>query len=325
LRSYLTRRVLGSVFVLYAVTSLVFVLNRLAPGSPAEVILGSSATPRSIAQLNRQLGLNLPLWHQYFLYLGNALHGNFGLSYYSHTSALAAVLGRVPVTAELAILTILVSIVVSVAMAALTTRFRARALDGAADAVFLAFLSVPTFWSGLLLLLLFGVYWQGVLPASGWVFLSANPVGNLETCILPVAALSLPTIAILYRSLKPAMADVSRRDYVSYAKAVGFTDRRVIGGIVLPNAAVPVTTVAGVLLGYLIGGSLIIETILSIPGLGQEVVNSFQRRDYPIASASICVVALFFVVINLSVDLVYAALNPKVRQLYASKAGQAHA
>ena len=323
MRAYVTRRLLASVFVIYAVASLVFFLNRLAPGSPAATILGSAATADSIAQLNHQLGLDKPLWHQYIEYLVHGVHGDFGDSYYSHSSAFAAAFGRVPVTAELAVLTIVVSLIIAVAMASLTSRFRNPALRGTSDAVFLGFLSLPAFVTGLLLVLVFGVYVQGVLPASGWVFISDSIGGNLQTCVLPVAALSLPTAAILYRSLKPEMADVSHRDYVSYAKAVGLTERRVIGRVILPNAAVPVVTVTGVLFGYLFGGALIVETIFSIPGLGQQIVNSFQRRDYPVASASICLIAVFFVVISLAVDLFYAALNPKVRQLYASKDGAA--
>lgn len=319
MRAYLIRRVLASVFIIYAIASLIFVLNRLAPGSPAETILGSAATPTSVAQLNHQLGLDQPVWHQYLSYLGNAVHGDFGNSYYSHGSAFSAAFQRVPVTLELAVLTIVLSIVLSVSLAALTARYRSRTLRGVTDALFLGFLSLPAFVTGLLLVLLFGVYWQGILPASGWVFIGDSVTGNLKTCVLPVIALALPNSAILYRSLKPEMADISKRDYVSYARAVGLTERRIIGRIVLPNASVPVVTVAGVLFGYLFGGALIVETIFSIPGLGQEIVNSFQRRDYPIASASICLIAVFFVIISLLVDLFYAALNPKVRQLYATK------
>jgi peptide/nickel transport system permease protein len=319
MRTYLTRRLLASVFVMFAISSLVFILNRLAPGSPAETILGAGATPDTVAQLNHQLGLDLPLWRQYFSFLGHAVRGQFGDSYYSHSSAFQAAWQRVPVTLELAVLTIVCSILLSVLMASLTARYRSRALRGGTDVVFLIFLSLPAFVTGLLLVLLFGVYWQGILPASGWVFLSDSLSGNLKTCILPVVALSLPNAAILYRSLKPEMADISQRDYVSYAKAVGLTDRRIIGRILLPNAAVPVVTVAGVLFGYLFGGTLIVETIFSIPGLGQLIVNSFQRRDYPVASASLCLIALFFVIISLVVEIFYAALNPKVRQLYESK------
>jgi peptide/nickel transport system permease protein len=321
MRTYVTRRLAASVFVIYAVASLVFFLNRLAPGSPAEVILGDGATKEGIAQLNQQLGLDRPLWQQYLSYIGHAVHGDFGTSYYSHGSAFSAAVGRLPVTIELAVLTIIASLVLAVGLAALTSRYRNSVLRSVTDVTFLAFLSVPAFVSGLMLLLLFGLYWQGILPASGWVFISASLGGNLKTCVLPVIALTLPNAAILYRSLKPEMAEVARRDYVSYAQAVGLTPRRILGRVVLPNAAVPVVTVAGVLFGYLFGGTLVVETIFSIPGLGQEIVNSFQRRDYPIASASICLIAVFFVVISLVVDILYAALNPKVRQMYATKDG----
>lgn len=319
MKAYVTRRLLASVFVVYAIASLVFVLNRLAPGSPAATILGPAATESSIRELNAQLGLDKPMWQQYLSYLGNAVKGDFGNSYYSQGSAFSAAVDRVPVTLELAVLTILLSLVLAVTMAAWTSRSRSRILRSTTDAVFLGFLSMPAFVTGLLLVLLFGVYWQGVLPAGGWIFVSDSLVGNLKSAVLPVIALTLPNAAILYRSLKPEMADVAQRDFVSYGRAVGLSERRLIGRVILPNAAVPVATVAGVLFGYLFGGALIVETIFTIPGLGQEIVNSFQRRDYPVASASICLIAVFFVVISLAVDMFYAALNPKVRQLYASK------
>jgi peptide/nickel transport system permease protein len=319
MRSYLTRRVLSAVFVIFAITSLVFFLNRLASGSPAETILGGSATPEAIAQVNHQLGLDLPLWQQYLRFLWHAVRGDFGDSYYSHSSAFAAAWARVPVTLELAVLTMICSIVLSVVMASLVARYRSRVLRGATDGLFLLFLSLPAFVTGLLLVLLFGLVWQDVLPASGWVFLSDSVGKNLETAVLPVIALTLPNAAVLYRSLQPEMADVAKRDYVGYARAVGLRDGRIIGRIMLPNAAVPVVTVAGVLFGYLFGGTLIVESIFSIPGLGQLIVNSFQRRDYPVASASLFLMTLFFVVTSLLVEIFYAALNPKVRQLYETK------
>ena len=229
---------------------------------------------------------------QYVNFIWHALHGNFGASYYSHGSALLAVMRRMPVTAELAFLTLAVSTGIAIGLAALNARVRKGWLSKVIDVITLFGLSIPSFLSGLLLLLLFGLYWRGILPAGGWVFFTASPLGNLKTCVLPVIALSLPTVAIIYRSLRASMNDVLDRDYVTYGRAAGFREGRVIRSVVLPNAILPTTTVIGLLLGYLLGGALIIETTLSIPGLGQEVVNSLQRRDFPVASASIAVIAV---------------------------------
>jgi peptide/nickel transport system permease protein len=319
MRAYVVRRVLGSLFVMLAALSLVFVMTRVAPGKPAETILGAAATPESVAELNHQLGLDESLGAQYVDYMWNAVHGDFGDSYYSHESAMATVIDRIPVTAELAFLTMLASVVVALGLTIVTARARSRWLNGVADGASLIGLSIPTFWSGLLLLLLFGLYWPDIIPAGGWVYFSDDPIENLKTCILPVFALSLPTFAILYRSLRSSMQDVVHRDYVTYGRAAGLREGKVIRKVAVPNAIVPTATVAGLLLGYLLGGSLIIETIMSIPGLGQLVVYSLQRRDYPVATASIAVIAVSFVLVNLAVDLVYATLSPRVRDLYSRK------
>ena len=180
-------------------------------------------------------------------------------------------------------------------------------------------LSIPTFWSGLLLLLLFGLYWPDIVPAGGWVFFSDSPIDNLRHCILPVLALSIPTVAILYRSLRSSMKDVLHRGHLTYARAGGVRESKVIRKVAVPNAVVPTATVAGLLLGYMLGGSLIIETIFSIPGLGQLVVLSLQRRDFPVATVAVSFVAFGFIVINFLVDIFYAYLSPRVRELYCAR------
>jgi len=319
MRTYIIRRVAGSLFVVLAVLSLVFGLNHLAPGSPAVTILQSNATPANVAAMNKQLGLDRPILTQFVNYIWHALHGNFGNSYYSHTSALLSVLHRVPVTAELAFLTIVISSLIAIGLATLNARVRKGWLSKIIDVGTLLGLSIPTFLSGLLLLLLFGLYWRGIVPAGGWVFFNSSPVGNLKTTVLPVVALALPTVAIIYRSLRASMNDVLDRDYVTFGRAAGFREGQVIRSVVLPNAILPTTTVVGLLLGYLLGGSLIIETTLSIPGLGQEVVNALQRRDFPVASASIAVIAVVFVTINLIIDVIYAFLSPRIRAMYSRK------
>lgn len=313
------RRVAGSIVVLFSIISLIFGLTHLAPGDAAATILGNAATPESINDLNHKLGLDRSMVEQYGRYITHAVRGDFGNSYYSGQPALPSVIHRLPVTLELSVLTMTVSILAALALCVLTARVRRRWLTRTVDALTLVGLSVPTFWSGLLLLLLFGLYWRHIVPAGGWVFFSHSIVDNLRSCILPVAALSIPTIALLYRALRSSMVDVLDRDYVTFARASGVREGKVIRRVAVPNAIVPTATVAGLLLGYMLGGSLIIETIYSIPGLGQLVVQSFQHRDYPVASASVAVLAFAFIVINLVVDLTYASLSPRVSELYARK------
>jgi len=318
-RAYAIRRALGSLFVLFATISLIFALTHLSQGDPAATILGSAATPEAIVDLNHQLGLDRPLPVQYGQYISHAVRGDFGDSYYTNEPAMPSVIERLPVTLELAFLTMGVSVVVALGLVVLLARVRRRSVTRAVDGMTLVGLSVPTFWSGLLLLLLFGLYWPNIVPAGGWVFFSDSIVDNLRSCILPVTALAIPTIAILYRALRTSMADVVNRDYVTFARAAGVREGKVISRVAVPNAIVPTATVAGLLLGYLLAGSLIIETIYSIPGLGQLVVYAFQRHDYPVASASVAVMAFAFILINLVVDLVYAHLSPKVSDLYSRK------
>ena len=319
MRAYVFRRLIGSVVVLFGAVSLVFALTRIAPGDPATTILGAAATPEAVDELNHQMGLDRSIPVQYLDYITGAVRGDFGDSYYSHSSAFDSVVDRLPVTFELAGLTITVSVLVALGLAIATARVRGRWFTRGVDGITLVGLSIPTFWSGLLLLLLFGLYWPGIVPAGGWVFVSESLTENLKSCILPVIALSIPTIAILYRALRASMNDVLNRDYVTYARANGIREGRVIRKVAVPNAIVPTATVAGLLLGYLLGGSLIIETIYSIPGLGQLVVNSLRRGDHPVASAAVSVIAFTFVLINFLVDITYAYLSPKVRELYSRK------
>jgi ABC-type dipeptide/oligopeptide/nickel transport system permease component len=318
-RGYVVRRLIGSLVVLFMTVTLIFVLTRVAPGDPAATILGAAATPEAVAKLNHDMKLDRSLPVQYVDYISKAVRGDFGESYYSHLPALHSVVDRLPVTGELALLTMTVSVLAALGLAIATARVRARWFSRLVDGTTLVGLSIPTFWSGLLLLLLFGLYWPDIVPAGGWTFFSDSPVENLRRCVLPVIALSVPTIAILYRALRASMKDVLNRDYVTFARASGVREGRLIRKVAVPNAVVPTATVAGLLLGYMLGGSLIIETIFSIPGLGQLVVLSLQRRDFPVATAAVSFVAFGFILINFLVDVIYAYLSPRVRELYSRK------
>jgi peptide/nickel transport system permease protein len=323
--AYVLRRVLGSLGVAIAGLTAIFVMTRLAPGDPAQTLLGSEADPAQVTAMRHQMGLDQPFVVQYVQFIGHALRGDFGTSYYTHQPAINSVLQRIPVTAELALLTILVSVGASALLALRAARRRNSRTDATLRVGAVIGLSIPGFWLGLLLILLFGLYIPGLLPASGWTDPTADPVDNLYHCVLPVAVLSIPTTAILFRSLRVSMLDVVNRDYVTYAQAMGLSEGRVMRRIALPNAVVPTATVAGLLLGYLMGGSIIVETVFSIPGLGQLLVYSFGKRDFPVATAAVFSVAVGFIVINLVVDIVYAYLNPRIRELYSRRVKLAEA
>jgi peptide/nickel transport system permease protein len=318
--AYVARRFAGSLVVLFCALGVIFLLTRLAPGSPAASILGvEAADPASVSALNHSMGLDLPLPLQYLDFLRRSAQGDFGTSYYTHRPAVISVLERVPVTLELAGLTIVVSVLVSGFLALIAASRRNSKVDGGLRVVTLLAISIPNFWLGLLLILFFGLYVPGILPPSGWVDFTTDPIGNLQHCLLPVIVLSLPTIAVLFRSLRVSLLDVLNRDYVTYGHAMGLSEGRVLRRVALPNAVIPTATVAGLVLGYLIGGSLIVETVFSIPGLGNLVVYAFSKRDFPVATGAVLFVAVGFITINFLVDVAYAYFSPRIRDLYSRK------
>jgi len=315
---YIIGRLIGSALVLLAVTALVFVLVRLTPGDPVGSFLGFAAfhDPRQAAALRHTLGFDRPVAIQYLFFLGRMFHGDLGQDPFTGEPVTKLLAERAPATLELAILTLIFSTVIAVFLGATAATHRGRSRDTLIRVGTIVGLSIPNFWLGLLLLLIFGLYVNGILPPGGFVPLTENPLDNLYHMILPVIVLGLPNLALISRILRSSMLDALARDYIVFARVMGLPERTVVSRIALPNAIIPTTTVVGLLLGYLIGGAVVVEVVFTIPGVGQLMVDSFQKNDYPVALGTTLFIATAFVTMNFVVDVLYAYLNPKIRDLY---------
>jgi peptide/nickel transport system permease protein len=320
---YLIRRLIRSVVIFAAAATLIFLMVRLAPGEPARLYLGLEATPEAIAAKRAELGLDRPLIEQYGSFIGNLVQGDLGESARSQDSVWALVLERAPATVELALLAVLVSSVIAIGLGLASASKRDSLRDGAIRVGTVIGISIPNFWLALLLILLFGLYIPGILPPSGWVPFTENPAENLWHAVLPVFVLGLPNLAIVTRTLRVSMLEALERDYVTFGRSRGIGERRLRRAFALPNAVIPTTTVIGLAVGLLISGTVIVEEIFAIPGVGRLMVDSFQQKDYPVAIGATLFTAFAFVVVNFIVDVLYAVLNPRIKELYASGAAGA--
>ena len=301
--AFLVRRVLQSVLTIFGVLTATFFLVRLA-GDPAALLLPVEATDRDIAEFRRALGLDQPLPIQYLRFLLCAIEGDFGVSLRQRTSALGLVIERLPATLELAltafVLGILLAFLLGLAMR-LSNSPRLRAVIMWAALIRQA---IPVFWFGLLLILLFAVNLRW-LPSLGR--------GTIAHLVLPALTLATYELALYLRLFNSSLAAESQQDYVRTAYAKGQSRANVLLRHMLPNALLPLITVAGINLGVLLGGTVVTETVFSWPGVGRLIVQSVSQRDYPVIIAGVVVVCLIFVIVNLIVDLLYAYVDPRVR------------
>lgn len=309
---YLIRRLLLTVPVLFGMSVIVFSILRLTPGDPARIILGLRATPEALVAVRHDLGLDLPIHLQYLRWAGNMLSGDLGKDYNSGESINRLLQTRLPVTVELTALAMLMTIAVSIPLGTLAAARRGAAIDRAALGLGLLGISVPDFWLAIMLIL--GVsLGLDLLPSSGFVPLTDDPLGNLRSLFLPALTLAVGLSAVLTRMTRSSVLEVLSRDFVKLARAKGLRERVILFRHVLPNAAIPIITVIGLQLGYLLGGAVIVEQVFSLPGVGSLVVNATLARNYNVVQAGVLVVALLFVLVNLLTDVLYAYLDPTVR------------
>ena len=301
-----------SVPMLLGMSVLVFLIIRLVPGDPVLAVLGLNATPQLVANLREDLGLNDPIYVQYFNWLGGIVHGDFGLDYRSDQPIGSMLVERLPVTLELTALALLLAIVAAIPFGVIAAVRRGRLADKGVQGISLAGISVPDFWLGIMLILVFSLEF-GLLPSSGYVPLREDPVENIRHMILPASALAAGLAAVLIRITRAAMLDVLHEDYIRFTRAKGVSERTVIFKHALRNASIPIVTVVGLQCGYLLGGAIVIEQVFSLPGVGRLVLDSVLQRNYPVVQASVLMVGLMFVLTNLAADLLYAVLNPKLR------------
>ncbi len=303
---YIIRRLLQAILVIVGVLTVVFIILRLT-GDPVRLILGENADEQAIAAMTHQLGLDRPLYVQYFSYMGNVARGDFGNSIaQAGKPALPIVLGRYPATLRLAFLALIYSVTLAMVFGIVSAIFRYSIFDNGVMFLALFGQSVPNFWLGIMGILIFAVN-LGWLPSQG--FDGWNP----RYILLPMLTLAAPGLARLTRLVRSGMLDVMGQDYVRTARAKGLQERRVVFGHALKNAAIPLVTIIGLDLGVLLGGAVVTEQIFEWPGVGKEVITAINRRDFPVVQAAVFVIAASFVLINLAVDLIYTWLDPRVR------------
>jgi peptide/nickel transport system permease protein/oligopeptide transport system permease protein len=304
MKAYLARRVLVAVPSLLAVTVLVFVAMRVVPGDPAVLLAGDFATPETVAALRARWGLDRPLVVQYAVFMARLVRGDLGESIVSELPVFHEILQRFRVTLALALAAIGVAVLLGLSAGILGATRPYSPWDYGSMVLALAGVSTPIFWSGMLLILLFAVR-LGWLPAGG--------VTSWQSFILPALSLGFFAAGIIARQTRSAMLDVLRQDYIRTARAKGVHEGGVIRGHALRNALIPVVTIVGLEFGRLLGGAVLTETVFSLPGLGSFLVVSIFKRDYPVIQGVVLWLALAFVLINMLVDVVYAALDPRIR------------
>jgi ABC-type dipeptide/oligopeptide/nickel transport system permease component len=300
---YIVRRLWQAVLVLFAVSLLSFVLIFLS-GDPFAVLVPLNARAEDMANIRHQYNLDQPLPVQYVLFLVKAASGDLGDSFRYRTAALPLVLGRLPTTLLLAAASVVLSTLISVPLGVLAASRKGRLPDGVASLIALLAISMPSFWLGVILILVFAgaLRW---LPASG--------SGTWQQLILPTITISAFSIGLLTRLVRRAVAETLRQPFVVTARSKGLNERAIAWGHVLRNSAIPVVTVMGLQFGALVGGSVVVETVFAWPGVGWLMIQSIEARDLPVIRAAVLILSIFIVLINLGVDVLYTVLDPRIR------------
>lgn len=310
--AYIIRRLFAMIPVLIVVGVVIFFLIHLTPGDPAAVILGPSATADQVEALRRELGLDAPLFVQFFTWAGQALTGNLGDSIYAHQPVTEVIALHVPPTLSLTALSFVFAIVIAIPTAMLAVWKRNTLLDSAFMSVSILGVSIPNFWLALVLIFVLAVQFK-VLPVSGYVPLEQGVGQWFIHLLLPALVLAVQQAALIARMLRDGMLEVVHQDYIRTARAKGLSERPILTKHAFLNAMIPTVTVVGVSLAKLLGGAVVTEQIFVIPGLGNLLVDSIARRDFPVVQGVILLIALIYVGVNLLVDVVYGVLDPRIR------------
>ena len=309
---YIAQKLIGTIPVMLLVSAGVFLLLQLIPGDPVAAMLGENATPEAYASLKRELGLDRPLPEQYLRWLGRVLTGDLGRSIRSGQPIATALGNAVAPTAQLTIFALLFAVAVGLPAGIIAAVRPGSIPDVVLNLIALIGVSMPTFWSGLLLIFLFSLG-LGWLPPSGYAPLSQSPVESIKFMILPMIALGSTVAAVVMRQTRASMVEVLSNDYIRTAWSKGLVERSVILRHALWNALIPVITVVGLTGGLLLGGAVITETIFAIPGMGRVIVSAIFERDFPTVQAGVLLVATTVITMNLVVDVLYAYVDPRVR------------
>ncbi|MCP3406550.1 ABC transporter permease [Bradyrhizobium sp. CCGB01] len=314
--NFVVRRLLAILPVLLAVSLLTFLIASLLPGDLAYVILGDQATPENVAALRRDMGLDQPLWWRYLSWLGHVLQGDLGRSFRTGQTVLQAVAERIPVSLELMLMAEFIGLLIGVPVAIACAARAGGAFDRFMTGSAFAMLSMPSFLTAILLIYLFAVelHW---LPATGYVPFSEAPLSNLRFFVLPALTLALAEWPGIMRVLRSDMIATLQEDYIALAKAKGLKPARILFVHALKPSSLTLVTVTGINIGRLLGGTLIVESIFALPGIGRLLVGAIYTRDLVILQGVVLLVACGFVLVNFIVDMLYAVLDPRIRHGHA--------
>jgi peptide/nickel transport system permease protein len=312
---YILKRLLLAIPTLLAASIIIFLLIHLAPGGPVRVMLGPMQDPALIEKLRHQLGLDLPLWQQYLRWIGKVLQGDLGISVTIQRGAPVSELlkERYAVTLELAFLSMVVALLIAFPTGIISALRQNKPADHISRIIALAGISIPNFFLGIVLILGIGVYLRQPWATGGFVRLSESVPKNLRQMILPALALGTAYAAIVMRMLRSSMLDVQGQDYVRTANAMGIRSSSIVRNDMVKNALIPVITVIGLSIGYLLGGSIVTETVFRLPGVGTLIIDGVYRRDFAVIQGVVLTIVVLRIAINLVVDVTYSIIDPRIR------------
>ena len=301
---YIIKKLILTIPILLGASIIVFMLIHIAPGDPVHLIVGPNVTPEVYDNIVEKLGLNEPLPAQYFKFLSNVVRGDLGTSILQRRPVLDIIKERLPITLELGIASLLVSFAIAIPAGVIAAVKRKSAADYVSMSAALVGMSMPTFWFGLLLLYFFAYRWR-LFPISGY--------GTWQHLVLPAFTMGLTDAAVTARMVRSSMLEVIRQDYVRTARSKGLSERVVINQHALKNAMIPIITLLGLRVGWIMGGSVILELVYSRPGLGRLMIDAILSRDYPIVQGSMLVLTLCIILANVAADVLYAVVDPRIK------------
>jgi peptide/nickel transport system permease protein len=309
---FVLKRILSSVPTLLIISLFIFVLLRLVPGDPATLLVGDLANGDELEKIRAQMGLDQPLPVQYLIWLKTVLTGDLGRSFMTGELVFEAMISRFYVTAQVVGLAFVISALIAIPAGVVAARFQNRRVDLVLVSLATLFLSVPSFWVGILLILFFGSY-LGWLPTLGFVEFSQSPVEWMMHIILPITALVFVETAILTRLMRASTIEVLNQEYITYARSKGLPEGVILWRHALKNALSPTLTMLGLILGSLLSGTAVIETVFGLPGLGRFLIDAIYARDYPVIQGTLLLIVVIYITINIVVDLLYPLVDPRVR------------
>jgi peptide/nickel transport system permease protein len=309
---YIAKRLVSLILVMFIVATMVFFLTRLAPGDPAALMLGDQATPEDVARLREVYGLDQPVLVQFVFWLKEIAQGNLGRSIFLQQPVSSALLDRAELTFFLALFAVTIAGAIGIPAGIASAVWRGRALDQVVSGVAMLAANIPSFWLGLIFIQIFAVR-LGWFPVAGYGPPGAGLAERLSYLMLPAAVLGIVNSALITRFTRASMLDVLDNDYIRTARSKGLSEWRVVMRHALGTALIPIVTVVGLTAALMIGGAIVTETVFGLPGIGNLVVSAVLRRDYPVIQGALIVVAAIYVLINLAIDLLYAAIDPRIR------------